>query len=191
MQKYSSEHLHVLYQDEAILIIYKPSGLLCHPVGHYQGDTLLARVQYYFGTEARLVHRLDQWTSGVMIIARNMQVSQLLYEQFSRRKIQKEYLALVYGCFPYQEGTISSPLMPDKSPDSIIKIKMKIAPDGLPCLTKYELIKKSEHYSLLKLIPYTGRKHQIRVHLASLGHSILGDPLYRYEGLPFLWEYYF
>ncbi|NUM35478.1 MAG: RluA family pseudouridine synthase [Candidatus Brocadiae bacterium] len=191
MIKHSLDHLCVVYQDEAILAINKPAGLLCHPVGHYQGDTLLARVQYYFGKDARLVHRLDQGTSGIMIIARNMLVAQILYEQFSSRKIQKEYIALVYGRFPYEEGMVNLPLASEKSQESMIKIKMKGDPHGLPSLTTYKLIKRSDSYSLLKLHPETGRKHQIRIHLASLGYPVLNEPLYQHEGLPFLWEYYF
>lgn len=184
-------HLPILYEDEEILVLNKNAELLCHPVGLNQGDTLITRLESCFGKEVKLVHRLDQGTSGIMVVAKTKLVAQRLYDQFSRRQVQKSYLALVYGSFPWDEGKIENAIGCEKTESSIIKIKMKITEEGLPSSTQYYLIQRTPQLSLLYIIPHTGRKHQIRLHLASLGYPIVGEGLYRHAGLPFLWEYYF
>jgi 23S rRNA pseudouridine1911/1915/1917 synthase len=179
--------LSVIYQDKYILAINKPSGLLCHPTGQFQGDTLIQRLRHYFGPQVRLIHRLDQHTSGVMVIALDPNVVPHLYHQFEKGKTQKKYLALAQGIPNPLEGDILFPLA---SLDSLIKVKKKISPQGDPCHTHYRVLESSQGVSLLEVCPHSGRKHQIRAHLAEIGHPLLGDILYQKASMPFLWEYY-
>ncbi|HON45397.1 MAG: RluA family pseudouridine synthase [Planctomycetes bacterium] len=185
-----ASHLNIVYKDEWIIVLEKPAGLLCHPVGHYQGDTLDARLRSYFGSEARLVHRLDQNTSGLMVIARSLRVARIFYKQFSRSKVYKEYVALVHGILPMKHGRIEFPLRPCTCQENVIKIKMEIHPQGMAARTEFDVLEEYGEYSLVRLIPSTGKKHQIRKHLAFIGHPIVGEPLYALGGLPFLWNYY-
>lgn len=164
--------------------------MLCHPVGHYQGDTLVERLHYYFGDEARLVHRLDQNTSGLMVIARSLKVARIFYKQFSHYKVHKEYCALVHEIPQIKTGFIDFSLQASEKPENIIKIKMETHPKGMSSHTFYEVLQEYKNYSLLRVVPTTGRKHQIRKHLAFIGHPIVGESLYFKGGLPFLWDYY-
>lgn len=188
MESYS--HFPILYQDHEILIFNKPSGLICHPVGHYQGDSVICRLQPWFGP-VWLAHRLDQGTSGVLVLARTPRATESLNHQFEKRRVQKHYLALVQGEVAAKHGHIQTALNNDLSPLAIIKIRMKLDPQGFAADTEYDCIACNSKVSLLYLTPHTGRKHQLRLHLASLGHPILGENLYAQAGLPFLWEYYF
>lgn len=190
MALFHSPHFPILYQDQELLVFNKPPGLICHPVGHYQGDSVICRLQPRFGP-VWLAHRLDQGTSGVLILTRTPKAAKSLNRQFEKRHIQKHYLALVQGQISNLHGHIQSPLNNDESPNAIIKIRMKIDPQGFASDTEYDCLARNENMSLLYLTPHTGRKHQIRLHLASLGHPILGENLYAQAGLPFLWEYYF
>lgn len=185
-----TSHLPIIYSDNNLVVINKPAGLICHPVGHYQGDTLISRAIFYFGKELRVVHRLDKKTSGVVILAKNQKVSQYLYDQFSQRLVKKEYIALVYGKVKEHSQTLEFPISEKRKVNSIIKIKMEIGEQGLASKTEYKVIATSKDFSLLKVTPQTGRRHQIRIHLAKLGHPIVGDELYNKAGIPFLWEYY-
>ena len=185
-----SSPLDVLFYDESIIVLNKLPGVTCHPVGHYQTDTLLCQLQSHFGPDTRLVHRLDRLTSGIMIAARTQEVARLMYQQFSKRELVKNYLVLVEGEIKQQQGTIDLAMCLDKSAESLIKIKMKIDSNGLAATTDYRVLCHCRDYSLVFITPHTGRKHQIRLHMAHQGHPVVGDPLYRYSGLPFLWEYY-
>ncbi len=178
----------ILYLDSDIVVVNKLAGMICHPVGHYQGDTLITRLQQKFGSDVRLLHRLDMYTSGIVIAALHEKAVKPLYKQFARCSISKQYLALVYGKFDYPHDTIDFPIKSHQQ--SLVKIKMTTAQDGLACSTKVEVLKRTAGWSLLLLKPISGRKHQLRVHLAAVGHPIIGDRLYSYGGLPFLWEYY-
>lgn len=185
--------MNILYSDDYLLAISKPVGMICHPVGHYQGDTLISRLRHLFGEEVRLLHRLDMDTSGVILLARNSQVIPGIAKQFERRTLEKKYLALVPGSFPKKNGTINLPLKKADSLSSAIKIKMVTAKDEvdhLSAVTNYQLLKRTSEYSCLLVTPHTGRKHQIRIHLASLGYPLVGEKIYDHGGLPFLWEYY-
>lgn len=184
------DHLNIIYRDSDVIALNKPAGLLCHPVGYYQGDSLLARLKWHFGDEVRLLHRLDQNTSGVILAALNPQVVPLLYKQFARRLIKKSYVALVHGQITPAEGDIELPLSGKKHTGSLIKIKVNVDEEGLPAHTHYRVLQHKNDVSLVEVVPHSGRKHQIRVHLAAIGHPVVGDNLYCYGGLPFLWKYY-
>ena len=187
----SNEYLTVIYRDKHILVIDKPAGLICHPVGSYQGDTLLGRVKYYFpNSDIHLVHRLDQYTSGIMIIALQQEVVANLNRQFCQRQIFKKYYALVDGEVNPDQQDIHLPLSTKNDQSSVIKIKINVDESGLLSHTHYKVIYSNKKTSLLEVTPHSGRKHQIRVHLSAIGHPIIGDKIYRHHGLPFLWKYY-
>jgi RluA family pseudouridine synthase len=180
----------IIYQDDYLVAVNKPPGLVCHPVGYHQGDTLLTRLRYYFGPELRLVHRLDQQTSGVILAAMRPDVMRPLQHQFEQRRTQKIYLALVSGRMLPQEGEIKLPLWLDPIPGSLIQIKGKVVEEGQSAQTDYRVLAATDAVSLLEVNLHSGRKHQIRIHLAALGFPIIGDLIYRNGGLPFLWEHY-
>ncbi|NUM33471.1 MAG: RluA family pseudouridine synthase [Candidatus Brocadiae bacterium] len=182
------KHLEILYEDQEVLVLNKPAGLVCHPAGKYQGDSVLSRLHFFRGKHVRLIHRLDQGTSGIMIAALTPSCVRSLAIQFERRKIRKEYLALVAGVPTSHQKIIDIPMMPDPSPDSILPNRMIVDSKGLIASTSYKILQTDGSISLLQIQPLTGRKHQIRFHLASSGFPILGENLYVHQGLPFLWE---
>lgn len=182
--------LPVIYQDDYLVAFNKPPGLVCHPVGHHQGDTLVTRMRHYFGNDIRLAHRLDQQTSGVILAARHPDLMRPLQHQFEQRLTQKIYLALVSGRVTPAQGEINLPLWLDPLPDSLLQIKGKVCEQGVSAQTNYRVLHASDEASLLEVNPHSGRKHQIRIHLAAIGFPIIGDLIYRDSGLPFLWEHY-
>jgi 23S rRNA pseudouridine1911/1915/1917 synthase len=168
-----------LFQTEHFAIFDKPSGLLVHPTIRSTEYTLLDEIRYQFGDEANLVHRIDAETSGLVLVSKNGYAQYLLKEMFVQKKFVKKYKALV-------EGTLTEEILVDKkiTPSTgLIKLKMQTAEEGKASST---LIRPLSHnpknnQTLVEALPYTGRQHQIRVHLDSIGHRIVGDPIY---GLP-------
>ncbi|MGN0354182.1 MAG: RluA family pseudouridine synthase [Muricoprocola sp.] len=171
--------LRILYEDEDILAVDKPSGVVVHPShGHYE-DSLSNMVVGYFrekGISAviRPVGRLDKDTSGIVLFAKNQVAASRLIQQKVSGDFSKEYLALVQGHPVPEKNTICTDLI--KDPDSLMK--MKVTEKGLQAVTHYEVLEKFEGHSLVHVIIETGRTHQIRVHMASIGYPLLGDTLY-------------
>lgn len=166
--------LHLHHADERMLVAEKPSGLLCQPgLGPHLADSLITRLQEEWPT-AELVHRLDRDTSGLLIVALDPEMHRALSRLFAERKIHKTYIADVWGIPEQREGMITLPIAkrchrpPLYGPD----------PAGKPCITKWTRLSAGQRSSQLELNPETGRSHQLRVHLAAIGHPILGDPLY-------------
>lgn len=174
--------LHILYEDEDLLVVDKKAGEVCHPAhGHYQ-DTLANQAAAYLagcGSEKapiRCIGRLDKDTSGTLLFAKNRLAAERLARQKEEGVFRKEYLALVNGIFPVsnRSGEICLPLAP--LPGSLMK--MQVSGNGKRALTRYEVLCSDRHCSLVLCRIETGRTHQIRVHMAAIGHPLVGDPLY-------------
>lgn len=170
--------LPVLYEDKNVLVINKPAGVISHSRGRYWNEPSVAsfvrQKTNQSGERAGIVHRLDRATSGVMICAKNSATLSWLQKQFSTRKVAKTYVAIVAGKLKESEAVIDMPIERNpKAPSTF-----RAGSSGRPAQTRYSVLKTSQHYSLLELLPLTGRTHQLRVHLKQLGHPIVGDNLY-------------
>lgn len=167
--------LDLLYQDEWLAVINKPAGLLSNP-GRDPGlsDSVASRIKS-LSPYAELVHRLDMDTSGVLLLALRKKIESALKTQFQERQTRKVYLARVWGQPPEPEGEIDLPLICDWPNRPLQKVCHQ---EGKPSLTRYRLLEQDQQTSLLELYPVTGRSHQLRVHLQSLGCPILGDRFY-------------
>lgn len=167
--------LKVIHADRHVLVISKPVGLLSVPGrGEHLRDCVAVRARERF-PEARIVHRLDLDTSGIMVLGLGAEAHRRLSMQFEARRVDKSYIALVWGCPAERSGRIELPLSYD--PPNKPRQKVDFA-HGRPAVTEWEVIGDSPHGARLRLEPLTGRSHQLRVHMAALGHPILGDPLY-------------
>ena len=175
--------LKIIYEDEVMLAIDKPAGMVVHPApGHAKGTLVNALLNHCSnlsgigGVERPgIVHRLDKDTSGVVLVAKNETAHRALARQFKNRKIKKTYLALVRGLVKSTSGIIETSVGRHKTN----RKKMTTDADwGRQAQTRYEVLETLGHFSYLKVFPKTGRTHQIRVHLASIHHPVLGDKLY-------------
>ncbi len=168
---------HILHVDDDLLVVDKPAGLLSVPGrGDDKQDCLVSRLRQDF-PEALAVHRLDMSTSGLLVLARHADMHRALSRLFEIRQVDKQYLAIVDGLPVADGGAIDLPLICDwpNRPRQMVDFSI-----GKPSLTHYRVLERhaERHCSLLELTPITGRSHQLRVHLAQLGHPILGDDLY-------------
>jgi 23S rRNA pseudouridine1911/1915/1917 synthase len=178
--------LDVVYQDADVLIIDKPAGLVTHPSPGHSGGTLVNALLALdqedgggLGTIAGIqrpgiVHRLDRDTSGLLMVARNDAAQASLQAQLKARRVHKRYLALVHGAVAAQIGRIEAPI----GRDPRHRTKMAVVPSGREAITGYRVGERFPGWTLLELELVTGRTHQIRVHLASIGHPVAGDPVY-------------
>lgn len=174
----SNAPLNILHQDEDLLIVDKPAGLLSVP-GRDLPDSLQSRLKDIY-PESLLVHRLDMATSGVMVFARNKAAQRHLGLQFERRHTSKSYIARVAGKVAGDSGRINLPLIADwpNRPRQMVSFE-----NGKPSLTDWEVLKRSESSTRLALHPITGRSHQLRVHCWAIGHPILGDRIYALDDI--------
>lgn len=167
--------LVILHEDAEVLLVDKPSGLLSVPgKGPELADCLLSRVQAAF-PDALLVHRLDRDTSGVMIFALTPHAQRHLGLQFEKRMTRKTYVARVWGVPSEPAGLVDLPLIVDWPNRPRQKVCRET---GKPAQTQWRLLKAEGDTSRMRLFPKTGRSHQLRVHMLSIGHPILGDPFY-------------
>jgi len=175
--------LPIIYEDDDCIVINKPIGVLTHSKGVFNPEGTVAtfaqsKVKGLTGERAGIVHRLDRATSGVVIVAKTPEALSWLQKQFSQRKVKKIYMAVVEGVPEPQGAIIDMPIERNpKKPQTF-----RVGPNGKSAVTAYEIVKSGEKYSLLKLVPTTGRTHQLRVHLKHLGYPIVGDTFY--EGEP-------
>jgi 23S rRNA pseudouridine1911/1915/1917 synthase len=175
--------LTIVYQDSDLIVVDKPAGLTVHPApGHPSGtlvNALLAACPDLQGISGTLrpgiVHRLDKDTSGLLVVAKNDRAMRALQSQLSERTVHKTYLALVHGVPKPREGQIEAPI----GRSTRNRKKMAVVDNGRESTTRYKVREEVPGgYALLEVEPVTGRTHQIRVHLAAIGHSVFGDPLY-------------
>ncbi|RJF33168.1 bifunctional tRNA pseudouridine(32) synthase/23S rRNA pseudouridine(746) synthase RluA [Pseudoalteromonas gelatinilytica] len=168
-------YLSIVYQDDDLLIVNKPSGLLTVPgKDPKHADCLIARVNRVFPT-AKIVHRLDMATSGIICLAMHKEAHRNLSIQFQDRKTAKRYIARVFGKLDQQTGSVDLPLICDwpNRPKQMVDHD-----NGKPSLTHFKVLEHEQNATRVELTPITGRSHQLRVHMLSLGHPILGDKLY-------------
>ena len=163
------------FENEDFAVFDKPSGVVIHPQGLNSCQTLLDDVRNLYGNDANLVHRIDKETSGIVIASKNKYSEHILKRMFEDRLVSKSYLALVEGIID-KKIVIDKPIATNKNQD--IKVKSIISEDGKESITEIEPIKTFGDKTLVKATPITGRTHQIRVHLFSIGHRIVGDPIY-------------
>jgi 23S rRNA pseudouridine1911/1915/1917 synthase len=174
----------IIYEDGELLAINKPAGLVCHPTKTDEYSSLISRVRLYLGKDShpQLVNRLDRETSGVTIVAKSAVAARQLRKIWESREVEKEYLAIVHGHVQHDHGTIDAPLGKDEA--SKVAVKDCVRADGAQALTEYWVEKRFQRarypsgFSVLRVRLHTGRKHQIRIHFAHIGHPIVGDKLY-------------
>ena len=171
--------LPVLFDDKTLLAVDKPAGLICHPTDKIHNNTATSILKRQFpGQRLHLAHRLDRETSGVLILAKDPKTACALAGQFAGRQVRKEYLALAAGRVLWKRKTGSESLGREG-----LEIKVRQAVGrGSPAQTQFQTLASCARFSLVKASPKTGRLHQIRVHLAHLGHPVLGDKLYTGQG---------
>jgi 23S rRNA pseudouridine1911/1915/1917 synthase len=169
--------LKPIFNADDFALFDKPTGVIVHPTSRNTEYSLLDEIRYHFGEEANLAHRIDQETSGLVLVTKNKYSDMVLKDMFENKLYDKRYLAVV-------EGKISKKVSIDggikKDPDSIIGVKMKVCDDGKASLTHITPLSYDpvNNRTLVEASPVTGRQHQIRVHLDHIGHRIVGDPIY-------------
>lgn len=171
--------LAILYEDEHLMILNKPVGLVVHPApGNWSGTLLNALLAHHANAmmlpRAGIVHRLDKDTSGVMVVAKNLQAMNALASAIAQREVQRTYLALAHGMVKWQTQTVDAPIGRDRH----VRTRMAVQAGGKLARTHFEQLALNNGYSALRCKLETGRTHQIRVHCAHMGHPLVADQLY-------------
>ncbi len=175
--------LDILYEDAHLAVINKPAGMVVHPgAGRWEGTVVNALLGHWQGLQLGgdplrpgIVHRLDKETSGVLVVAKDPQTLEALAGQFQRREVSKAYLAVVAGCPELKTGKIHLPIGRHSRDRKKMSVRSLRGKEALSC---YRVLEDYEGASLVRLFPKTGRTHQLRVHLATMGHPIVGDKVY-------------
>ena len=173
--------LDIVYEDDDLLVINKASGMVVHPApGHYSGtlvNALLYRFQISGGEKYRpgIVHRLDKDTSGVMLVAKNEKMHEALSNMIAKKEVERHYLAIVDGVIKHDTGTIDAPI--GRDPNNRQKMAVTDV-HGKEAVTHFRVLETFTNHSLVECVLETGRTHQIRVHMAYIGHPVSNDPMY-------------
>ncbi len=175
--------LDILYEDDDVIVVNKPKGMVVHPApGHYE-HTLVNALMYHCGNDLSgingvmrpgIVHRIDKDTSGSVLACKNDKAHEGIAKQLESHSIKREYRAIVTGVIDEDTGTIDKPIGRSSSD----RKKMAVTPSGKRAVTHYEVLKRFNSFTLIKCVLETGRTHQIRVHMASIGHPVAGDIVY-------------
>ncbi|WP_159550267.1 RluA family pseudouridine synthase [Streptococcus halichoeri] len=174
--------LDIIYQDSALAIINKPQGMVVHPSAGHTSGTLVNALLYHIKdlstingvVRPGIVHRIDKDTSGLLMVAKNDQAHQRLADELKKQKAHRQYLAIVHGNIKNDKGVIDAPIgRSDKD-----RKKQAITAKGKPAITHFQVLERFGNYTLVSLRLETGRTHQIRVHMAYIGHPLAGDPVY-------------
>ena len=175
--------LEILFEDEDLLFVNKPKGLVVHPAPGHETGTLVNALVYYLGDDLSsiggvlrpgIVHRIDMDTSGVLVIAKNDIAHRKVAEQLAVHSIRRRYRAIVHGRIEEESGTISKPIGRSRTN----RLKMAVRPDGKRAVTHFKVLQRFDAYTYIECSLETGRTHQIRVHMTSVGHPLLGDTVY-------------
>ena len=174
--------LDIIYEDDDLVVINKPQGLVVHPASSYHEPTLVHGLLHQIDelssingvVRPGIVHRIDKDTSGLLVVAKNDKSHQFLSEELQSHLIKREYIALVYGDFKEEEGSIDAPIA--RHPKN--RLKMAVVSQGKHAKTHFKVLERFGKYTLISCILETGRTHQIRVHMAYINHPVVGDPLY-------------
>ncbi|MFV4920435.1 RluA family pseudouridine synthase [Lactobacillus delbrueckii subsp. allosunkii] len=174
--------LDIVYEDEDVIVVNKPQGMVVHPAAGHPSHTLVNALLYHTrdladspeGFRPGIVHRIDKDTSGLLMVAKNAAARESLEKQLAAKSNKRQYLAIVHGNFAEEEGTIDSPI--GRNPKD--RKQMAVVEKGKSAVTHFKVLEQYQGYSLVECQLETGRTHQIRVHMAYIGHPLAGDPLY-------------
>lgn len=173
--------LDIVYEDDDVIVVNKPQGMVVHPAPGHPDHTLVNALLYHsplstINGEFRpgIVHRIDKDTSGLLMVAKNDLAHRSLAAQLKAKTNQREYVALVHGVIKQDAGTIDAPIGRSKKD----RKKQAVVSDGRHAVTHFKVLRRFRHYTLVSCRLETGRTHQIRVHMKSIGHPLAGDPLY-------------
>ncbi|MEI3337751.1 MAG: RluA family pseudouridine synthase [Clostridium sp.] len=177
--------LDILYEDNDVIVINKPQGMVVHPAPGNYTKTLVNALLYHCKDLSTIngvirpgiVHRIDKDTTGVLVVAKNDEAHNFLSSQLQNHSMKREYIALVEGRLKENTGTINKPIGRNKRD----RLKMGIVDDGKRAVTHYEVLERYKNTTLIKCVLETGRTHQIRVHMASIGHPLVGDEVYGFK----------
>lgn len=177
--------LDILYEDNDVIVINKPQGMVVHPAPGNYTKTLVNALLYHCKDLSTIngvirpgiVHRIDKDTTGVLVVAKNDEAHNFLSKQLQTHSMKREYIALVEGRLKEDKGTINKPIGRNKKD----RLKMGIVEDGKRAVTHYEVLERYKNTTLIKCVLETGRTHQIRVHMASIGHPLVGDEVYGFK----------
>lgn len=182
--------LSIVYEDPWLIVVDKPAGMVAHPVGDFQDGTLSNALQHYLDQQTVLkgllrpgvVHRLDRMTSGLIVTAKDHLAHRLLSIEFQQGKLSKSYVALVDGSPDFEQRLIELPIGQRPGGNSVLMSARPDAKNARPAKTKVTVVERLQRHSLVECVLFTGRNHQIRVHLADLGYPIAGDEYYGPRG---------
>ncbi len=167
----------VIFEDEDVLVVDKPGGMVCHSAQRAEYWSLAEWLREHGVSTPRMINRLDRETSGLVVVAKNERAAKTLGKAVLRREIEKQYVAICWGEFEQERGVVDQPIGVSRT--SVVYTKRVVdSAAGKPSVTEFAVEKRLRGFTVVRLTPRTGRAHQLRVHMAWLGHPIVGDKIY-------------